>query len=366
LASWGGGSRAFVARIFNDLCGTAGVSLANVASVMNTDFWDGAAVSPKPMAINNSWGTWWSGAPWVGSEANPRLLDSEVYWSGQAWIFASGNEGYGKKIRQEASAKNVLTVGSVDDYVVNGYDPGGASDFSSTGPCADGRWKPNVAAPGGAIMSVDANSANGYKEMSGTSMAAPHVTGLVAQLCDAAPWLRYRSCAIQSVLMASATTRNNAVLTAPPTQSYEHLNTFGAGRVDGMRAILGTGDSWWNTWTFDQGAGNWNFGDFNVPTGTTRIVVCMHYDEDACSAGAAQALVNNWDLYIDQAPIDPNGNTGDWFAQQSTKDNTEIRILDNPQSGAWPWRSTSSTCRGRCPSWGPSTGSSSSATCTWR
>jgi subtilisin family serine protease len=71
LASWGGGSRAFVARIFNDLCGTAGVSLANVASVMNTDFWDGAAVSPKPMAINNSWGTWWSGAPWVGSEANP-------------------------------------------------------------------------------------------------------------------------------------------------------------------------------------------------------------------------------------------------------------------------------------------------------
>ncbi len=339
LASWGNASRTFIARVFDNLCSSAGFSLATVASVMNADFWDGFSISPKPVAINNSWGTWWNGPAWIGSEANPRLLDSEVFWTGQAWVFASGNEGYGYKIRQEASAKNVLTVGSVDDFVVNGYDPGGASAFSSTGPCADERWKPNVCAPGNAIMSVDANSWNGYQEMSGTSMATPHVTGLIAQLCDANAWLRYRSCAIQSVLMASATTRNNVVLTSPPSQSYDHMNTYGAGRVDGMRALLGTGDSWWNTWTWDQFWNNWNYADFIVPAGTTRIVVCMHYDEDACSPGAGQALVNDWDLYIDQDPVDPiNGNTGEWVWQQSPIDNTEIRILDNPAAGAWRWK----------------------------
>lgn len=336
LARFGGHGRLFMVRKYNDACASNGTPLSTIASVLNVDFFDGAALSPRPVAINNSWGT--IGANWIGSEANPRLLDGEVYASGQAWVFAAGNEGYGPNIRQEATAKNVITVGSVDDYEVNGFNPGLQSAFSSTGPCGDSRWKPNLVAPGSWITSVDANSGSSYKGMWGTSMAAPHVTGLIAQLCDVAPWARYRSSAIQTVLMASATTFNNQTLAYPPTFSYEHLNTFGAGRIDGMRALLGTGDSWWNTWTFDQTYNNWNYADFNVPAGTTRVVVCMHYDEVAASAGAGSALVNNWDLHIDQAPIDPAGNNGDYFAQQSPRDNTEIRILDNPTPGAWRWK----------------------------
>ena len=336
LGRFGSAGRVFMVRRFNDACASSGTSITTIAGVLNADFFDGTAWSPRPVAINNSWGT--PGSNWIGSEASPRDLDYQVYVMGQAWVFASGNEGYGPNIRQEATAKNVITVGSVDDFMVNGYIPGNPSTFSSTGPCGDGRWKPNVCAPGNAIRSIDANSGNGYKELAGTSMATPHVTGLVAQLCDMAPWLRYRSCALQSILMASATTKNNGVLTSPPTASWEHLNTWGAGRVDGMRAMLGTGDSWWNTWTFDQNFNTWNWGDFTVPAGTTRIVVCMHYDEEPSAAGAGQALVNDWDLYIDQPPVDPNGNTGEWIAQQSTRDNTEIRILDNPTAGGWRWK----------------------------
>jgi subtilisin family serine protease len=61
----------------------------------------------------------------------------------------------------------------------------GTSYFSSRGPTADGRLKPDVVAPGERILSCRSQSPdqtpNGlYVRLSGTSMAAPHVSGLLA------------------------------------------------------------------------------------------------------------------------------------------------------------------------------------------
>jgi serine protease AprX len=65
------------------------------------------------------------------------------------------------------------------------------SYFSSKGPTGDGRLKPDVVAPGEKIVSCAAGLARAdfrretkqdcnYIEDSGTSMAAPHVSGLIA------------------------------------------------------------------------------------------------------------------------------------------------------------------------------------------
>jgi hypothetical protein len=82
--------------------------------------------------------------------------------------------------------EDAIVVGSVHKERPHTY---GTSFFSSRGPTADGRMKPDCVAPGERILSVrnDARTlgANAtiedlYTEMSGTSMAAPHVSGLIA------------------------------------------------------------------------------------------------------------------------------------------------------------------------------------------
>lgn len=54
------------------------------------------------------------------------------------------------------------------------------SYFSSAGPTRDGRQKPEISAPGHNVMAARSMTGNGIVKMSGTSMAAPAVTGLVA------------------------------------------------------------------------------------------------------------------------------------------------------------------------------------------
>ncbi len=60
------------------------------------------------------------------------------------------------------------------------------SDFSSEGPTRDRKNKPEISAPGQDILAAESRSVDRAVSMSGTSMAAPHVTGLVAVLMQAA------------------------------------------------------------------------------------------------------------------------------------------------------------------------------------
>jgi subtilisin family serine protease len=111
---------------------------------------------------------------------------------------AAGNEGYAVlegedgpiqsnmdlSIGDPANLEEGITVGSVHKTNPHTY---GVSYFSSRGPTADGRQKPDLVAPGERILSAAHNAdpkstaANElYVEMSGTSQATPHVSGLLA------------------------------------------------------------------------------------------------------------------------------------------------------------------------------------------
>jgi hypothetical protein len=90
----------------------------------------------------------------------------------------SSNDGY-DIISTTGTAKNILTVGAVGPLPngpVNRTDVA-ISYFSSWGPTDDGRIKPDIVADGENVLSTGVSSPNSYLTLSGTSMAAPNVTG---------------------------------------------------------------------------------------------------------------------------------------------------------------------------------------------
>jgi subtilisin family serine protease len=121
--------------------------------------------------------------------------------------------------------KNTIVVGSYDATVL-GRD---LSGFSSEGPTRDGKQKPEVSAPGHGILAASSSSGNGRVKMWGTSMAAPHVTGMIALLMQAAgrplPINETRNAVINSVRRA-------------PSVNAAWDSRYGYGRIDALKTIL--------------------------------------------------------------------------------------------------------------------------------
>src|SRR5205085_5493695 len=109
--------------------------------------------------------------------------------------FSAGNAGPAPQtIGSPAVAKNVIATGASQnnrpDLFIYGDGEDAMADFSSRGPCEDGRIKPDVVAPGTWIASLKSAAAtdenawapidNFYLFMGGTSQAGPHVSGAAA------------------------------------------------------------------------------------------------------------------------------------------------------------------------------------------
>lgn len=167
----------------------------------------GPTECPPVKVVNNSYG------PAGGGEFDPRSatvkLQRELAEEGVVTVWAAGNDGGdGSQSLTNPpghdTTPGILSVASYNDHNSSTRD-GAVSDYSSRGAVGDPSTWPDISAPGQNITSacrpyllicttgLDARNGSGpldtasYNTLSGTSMAAPHVTGIVAQLVQANP-----------------------------------------------------------------------------------------------------------------------------------------------------------------------------------
>lgn len=193
------------------------------------------------------------GAQWACGQTPLCVAVDNLVRSGVVVVVAAGNTGYvshnpaltevrkfsaGMTINDPGNAARAITVGSTARQAPH---TNGISHFSSRGPTGDGRLKPDLVAPGENILSAAAGEmfdsvariykgglapdAAVYVEESGTSMAAPHVSGAIAAYLSVQRELIGQPEEIKRIFMDTATSLRR------------DQNSQGAGMVDLMRAL---------------------------------------------------------------------------------------------------------------------------------
>ena len=168
-------------------------------------------IDKRPAVVNNSWGGGQS--DWF-RDAVDAWLDAGIFP-----VVAAGNAGpYCGTVGSPGNYATSFTVGAVD------ASNGRIAQFSSRGP--GDTVKPDVTAPGVAVLSAWPDG--GYARLSGTSMATPHVSGIVALLKP----LGFPNDRIAEALRQSAQPVNDRTCGG----NNRANNTYGYGYADALAA----------------------------------------------------------------------------------------------------------------------------------
>jgi subtilisin family serine protease len=199
--------------------------------------------------VNLSLGADWDPSHYAAGLSPLCQRIDELSASGVAVVISAGNNGQTispqsskqsvgvlASVTEPGHAANCITVGSTHREAPHVF---GVSWTSSKGPTLDGRPKPDVVAPGewicsaatGLVRNAAGLTGRGvrtsltYAEQSGTSAAAPHVSGVIAGFLSCRPEFIGRPAEVKALLMRTATDLGR--------DRYAQ----GAGLVDAMRML---------------------------------------------------------------------------------------------------------------------------------
>jgi subtilisin family serine protease len=278
---------------------------------------------------------------------------SGVYGRAVPVVFAAGNQQqrcdspYGTIHRGPQAAKNVITVGGIRS------SDGQMMSSSSWGPVSDGRLKPELVAAGqttdsSGIYSTISNDTYGY--FTGTSMAAPAVSGSIALLLQqhhnlCGPGYTLLPSSSKALLIHGATDMVDVSAPLHPGPDYGS----GYGSVNGQKTVELLDN-------YIEGTvhnGDSNLYPLTIAEGESSLKVTLVWDDVPAEPNAAPTLVNDLDLEL----VAPDGSTvyGPWILDpanpeqpaqrhswkagengiRDTRNVVEQVAVDNPQAGTW-------------------------------
>ncbi|MDX1942880.1 MAG: S8 family serine peptidase [Saprospiraceae bacterium] len=189
--------------------------------------------SKAPHVINNSWG-----CPEMEgcNPSNWALMETAINnlrAAGVVVVQSAGNSGSSCSSIDDAAAifEGAFSVGaSQSNDTIAGFSSRGAVTADGSG-----RIKPNVVAPGVGVRS--AVLGDGYAAWNGTSMAGPHVAGVVALLISANPELAGQVEMIETIIEQTAKPMVATQDCGNRSGAEIPNNTYGYGRIDALAAV---------------------------------------------------------------------------------------------------------------------------------
>lgn len=190
----------------------------------------------RPHILNNSWGCPTSEGCTTRAELATIVTNTQA--AGIFVVVSAGNSGSACSTVSDPPAiyNESFAVGAISATT------NALASFSSRGPStfySPNILKPAISAPGVSVRSSYSTGDTTYASLSGTSMAGPHVAGVIALLWSARPQLIRNIAQTKTVLQNTA---NPGVTVAAQTcggtpSTTIPNNSFGYGRVDSLAAV---------------------------------------------------------------------------------------------------------------------------------
>lgn len=271
-------------------------------------------------------------------------------------IFSAGNDGnnednadpiafgYDKLVGNKVS-KNVLTIANAQDASIaaNGsLISVNINSGSSEGPTDDRRIKPDIAGNGTNLTSLNSTSNTSTTSMTGTSMAAPNVTGTLLLLQQ-----YYNQ--LTNSFMKSSTLKGLACHTADDAGPVGPDAVWGWGLLNAKKAAETLRDNGLNSWVSEE---RMNQGDSKTfefySDGTQPLIASITWTDVPGEPNNGQraandlyrSLVNDLDIRITKDgttyfPWKLNNNPAlpAFRTEDNDRDNVEIVKIDNPTAG---------------------------------
>ncbi|WP_345302021.1 S8/S53 family peptidase [Lysobacter hankyongensis] len=286
------------------------------------------AVSWGACAINLSFGGSISSSPGSFERFYDRIVQDQ--W--RTVVVAAGNGGLGNRVLNPSQAYNVIAVGAFND---RGW-PWAMAPFSSSGDPVSmhgDREKPEVVAPGVGIVTTLGTGLTGPAGVSGTSFAAPIVTGAAALTMRRNGWLSIWPESVKSILMATATTNLEGAARLSEHDGAGGINASFADQVAGH-----ANGTWGGTGYSCASPVQWIVSSVYVQAGR-RVRVAMAWDANPAAPNYSSRPGADLDMRI-------LGPTNAIVASSLSWDNTyEIVDFVAPSTGSYKLRVHKYSCQ---------------------